>query len=363
MWRGVDGSWSLAAPPAHRCCSGFLAEEMGLGKTVICLALILSDARRTPQQKAADAAGAPGLPSAESVSAAAAPAAAAAASASSEPPLKYRRGGTLVVCAVSLVGQWVAEAQSKQRTSADGSADSLLDVYTYHGGDRERDPGKLCQHDIVVTTYQILAQDYHAAASSGQPPPPLGQVEWRRVICDESQNLRDPKTQQAKACAALRALSRWCVTGTPVGATADDLLGQCTFLNVHPMKDARGFFAEHVTRALASQQPRLLLPLALALSQLCVRHSKAQSLGGQAVLTLPPKTEAEVEVCFSAAERAEYERLRKNASQLFAEVRLGGVCGENIEAKSPCVCPFVLVLGSLLLCFVARLVDGVDEGA
>ena len=59
--------------------------------------------------------------------------------------------GTLVVCPVSLVGQWVEEAKNK-----------LTDpgmVYPYYGGQRKRDPSILSQKDIVVTTYAVLASD------------------------------------------------------------------------------------------------------------------------------------------------------------------------------------------------------------
>lgn len=52
-----------------------------------------------------------------------------------------------MVCAVSLVGQWLDEAKSK----LDGS----LRLYMYHGPGRIRDVGHLAtNYDLVVTTYQ-----------------------------------------------------------------------------------------------------------------------------------------------------------------------------------------------------------------
>ena len=58
---------------------------------------------------------------------------------------------TLVVCAVSLVGQWLDEAKSK----LDGS----LRLYMYHGSGRIRDAARLaCDYDLVVTTYQVSAE-------------------------------------------------------------------------------------------------------------------------------------------------------------------------------------------------------------
>ena len=57
----------------------------------------------------------------------------------------YRSKGTLVICAVSLVGQWVDEAKRL--------CDNQLSIHPYHGSNRIRDPAKLAQYDIVVTTY------------------------------------------------------------------------------------------------------------------------------------------------------------------------------------------------------------------
>ena len=57
--------------------------------------------------------------------------------------------GTLVVCPVSLVGQWVEEAKSK--------LDNPGLVYPYHGQSRKRDADILAKKDIVVTTYQVLS--------------------------------------------------------------------------------------------------------------------------------------------------------------------------------------------------------------
>ena len=55
---------------------------------------------------------------------------------------------TLVVCAVSLVGQWMEEAKSKLNGS--------LRMYQYHGQGRNRDPLTLAtSYDLVVITYQV----------------------------------------------------------------------------------------------------------------------------------------------------------------------------------------------------------------
>lgn len=116
--------------------------------------------------------------------------------------------GTLVVCHVSLVGQWVEEAKSKLK-------DPGL-VYQYHGGNRKRDPIILAKNAIVVSTYETLASDanYHAAkAQNDGYCPPLEQVRWWRIVCDESHSLRESQTKKSRAVLDLVADHKWLVSG------------------------------------------------------------------------------------------------------------------------------------------------------
>ena len=71
-------------------------------------------------------------------------------SGASEPKKRGRifSRGTLVVCNVSLVGQWISEAQSKLK-------DPGL-VYSYHGCGRKRDPHLLASNAIVVVSCVII---------------------------------------------------------------------------------------------------------------------------------------------------------------------------------------------------------------
>ena len=122
--------------------------------------------------------------------------------------------GTLVVCTVSLVGQWIEEAKSKLK-------DPGL-VYPYHGGSRRRNPFVLARNSIVVTTYETLASDavYHKNKSNDPNYcPPCEQVRWWRIICDESHVLRNVNTKRVMATASLVGDNKWMVTGTPCACT------------------------------------------------------------------------------------------------------------------------------------------------
>ena len=68
-------------------------------------------------------------------------------------------GGTLVVCKVSLVGQWCEEYADKLK-------DKSLRVCEYHGQKRMkyvRNPKLLGEFDLVVTTYETLGREYSNA--------------------------------------------------------------------------------------------------------------------------------------------------------------------------------------------------------
>jgi SNF2 family DNA or RNA helicase len=184
---------------------GMISEQMGLGKTVISLALILSNP--APQLPLS---GAP----ASDIGKAPKPANGASfwahqQESGADDPKKgnvFSRG-TLVVCNVSLVGQWIDEAKSKLR-------DPGL-VYPYHGVSRKRDANLLSKNSIVVTTYETLASDlhYHSKKKGAGYCPPLEQIRWWRVICDESHVMRS-SSGKARAVMGLVADNKWLVSGT-----------------------------------------------------------------------------------------------------------------------------------------------------
>jgi hypothetical protein len=119
--------------------------------------------------------------------------------------------GTLVVCNVSIVGQWVAEAKSKLKNPGL--------VYLYYGHSRKRDPVLLAKNSIVVTTYETLSSDvmYHASKSIDNTYcAPCEQVRWWRIICDESHVLRNLNTVKTLSVMKLVADNKWLVSGKSI---------------------------------------------------------------------------------------------------------------------------------------------------
>ena len=134
-------------------------------------------------------------------------------------------GPTLVVVPVTLVPQWRSEATRMLPEAR---------VVVYHGSRRVRDPAALAAATIVITTYEVAASDntLWRRRHTGATPfvPPLAQVRWARIIADEAHRLRETYTARFAALQMIPARSRWCLTGTPVTLTVDDLYGLLVFL-------------------------------------------------------------------------------------------------------------------------------------
>ena len=148
---------------------------------------------------------------------------------------KTRPPPTLLVCPMSLVGNW-------QRESARFAPG--LKVHVHHGA--ERLSGAALQDavrgsDLVLTTYALAARDRDELAS----------VEWGRVVLDEAQNVKNAAARQSQAVRAFRTPRRIALTGTPVENRLAELWSILDFLNpglLGPVAAFRRRFATPIER-------------------------------------------------------------------------------------------------------------------
>jgi len=200
-----------------------LADDMGLGKTVQLLSLLLPPGGTTPPTPRC-----PGAtdPIAETASVSAPPHRDGARGA--EPPAPVRTeiaGPTLLICPMSLTGNWQREAER--------FAPGLV-VHVHHGASRLAGAelaGAVAAADLVITTYQTAARDLAALAT----------VHWARVVCDEAQAIKNHLSRQAKAVRALPAASRIALTGTPVENQLSELWSIMEFANPGLLGSAKAF--------------------------------------------------------------------------------------------------------------------------
>ncbi|MHA6757842.1 DEAD/DEAH box helicase [Streptacidiphilus sp. PAMC 29251] len=168
---------------------GVLADDMGLGKTVQTLALLAVE--HAAQQQA-------GRPS---------------------------PGPTLVVCPMSLVGNWTRECERFA---------PMLRVYVHHGAGRS-DGAELRRAaagaDVVITTYGLVQRDFTV----------LRTVAWYRVVADEAHHIKNSATLQSRAVRALPAAQRLALTGTPVENRLAELHSVLDFANPGLFGSTEGF--------------------------------------------------------------------------------------------------------------------------
>jgi SNF2 family DNA or RNA helicase len=212
---------------------GVLADSMGLGKTVQVLGLLEHEKERAATSAPACAAGGTGREA--SGTHAGAPARPggpddATADATADAPLPGGVNGdggagravmknpTLLVCPMSLVGNWQREAERFT---------PHLSVYVHHGSGRLGGDelagvlGGADGADLVITTYGVAARDRGA----------LSRIRWRRVVCDEAQNIKNSGTRQARAVRGIPAQARLALTGTPVENSLAELWSIMEFSN------------------------------------------------------------------------------------------------------------------------------------
>ena len=193
---GVAWLWHL-----HRSeLGGILADEMGLGKTLQALALLT--ALQTRLNVAGAALGEPSRPQFQLRR---------SPTPNSQPSTLNARSASLVVAPASLLENW------RRETLRFAPA---LRVFIHHGDHRLATAADFAAADLIITSYGTLTRDQDLFAG----------VDFTVVIADEAQHIKNRRSQNAAALRALRARSRFLLTGTPLENSLDDLRSLFEFL-------------------------------------------------------------------------------------------------------------------------------------
>jgi len=282
---------------------GILADEMGMGKTLEMLSLVVSNPLNL-----------------EDIS----------QRSGSYIPSKT----TLIICPLSVLHQWYSEI--KRHTQKDS-----ISVYIYHGANRRGDLNYLTQFDIVLTTYATLATEFPSQSKQAkgkkadldQPIPhekkgPILQVPWYRVILDEAQTIKDRTTRTARAAFCLQAERHWCVTGTPIQNKLDDLFSLLHFLRVRPYGE-HNWWNQIIMKPIRNRDERGFTRLQTILQTIMLRRTKDQQINNQPIVSLPPRNVA-MHVCdFSDQEREFYKQLWNSSKSKFDELFSNGTVLNN----------------------------------
>ncbi|KAF4455255.1 hypothetical protein F53441_2405 [Fusarium austroafricanum] len=272
---------------------GILAEEMGLGKTLEILGLILLHQRSRPVVQSDYESQTNLTPS----------------------------GATLIVTPPSLRDQWVSEISRH----APG-----LSVTVYEGRkkiadvDEKQVIDELASYDIIITTYPVLSAELHYTTTPPErsrrharvyerPKSPLVQISWWRICLDEAQMIESGYSQAAKVARVLPRVNAWGITGTPVKDDIEDLQGLLLFLQYEPYCSVNHVWLDLIRNHKPAFQ-RLFNTITLRHTKSLVRDE----------LVLPPQKRFVISMPFTAVEEQHYQSLYREMAEA-CELSLEGV--------------------------------------
>ena len=213
---------------------------------------------------------------------------------------------TLIVCPVSVISGWMDQLDAHLATHS-------AKIYNYSGAGRMADTDFLSSFDFVLVSYSTLANEL-----SKGPPEVVGNkraresqglfnVTFWRVILDESHTVRNRATKMFGAVSKLQATNCWCISGTPIQNKADDAYPIFSFLKAEPCNDW-AVFNRAVSRPIKNCDIEGITRLRAFLSSLSLRRNK------DIIKHHLPKRTIEVHaIKMSAEQRERYESIFKSA--------------------------------------------------
>ena len=282
---GIGWLWLLSQLGLGAC----LADDMGLGKTMQIIALLLV--------------------------------------------VKKRRNKTasLLVLPASLLANWKAELErfspSLRCLFLHGSQMSKEEIESLAASKEDG----LAEIDLVLTTYGMLLRQVW-----------LRERQWRLLIIDEAQAIKNPTSRQTRAVKQLGASARIALTGTPIENRLGDLWSLFDFLCPGLLGSSTRF--KGFVKSLARRDSDQYAPLRNLVRPYILRRLKTD----QTIISdLPEKTEVHAWCGLSKAQvilyRQEVARLAKALETLDGMQRRGLVLSSLMRLKQICNHPSQLL--------------------
>ncbi|MCH2176058.1 MAG: DEAD/DEAH box helicase [Lentisphaeria bacterium] len=184
-------------------------------------------------------------------------------------------GQTLIICPMSVVGNWVKEIERFC---------PAMRVLVHHGSDRRNKDefiSTVKDYDVVLSTYNLIVRDNLIFKGH----------EWENIILDEAQNIKNAGTKQSTVIRSLKSNSRFCLTGTPIENRLTELWSLMDFLNpgyLGPINTFRTTFSQPIERDQDQSRARTLQKI---IRPFILRRLKSDK---EIIRDLPEKNEMKV---------------------------------------------------------------------
>ena len=272
-------------------CGGILADEMGLGKTIMMLALIgYSILNSNHSNKIVE--NHKDKQTRNSIT----------NSQLAKTDDKKQLGGTLIVLPSVLVHQWENEINnifSNNRVR-----------YFIYKDINKKEYIDLSGYDVVLTSYGIVRQDFFIQDYYHN----LFKYKWLRIILDEANRIHNINSQNAKAVMNLEGCAKWCLTGTPIENSINDLYSLIQFMNYEPWSN-KPFWDKMIYNPLYKERNfHAIEVLKSVIKPLLLRRTKSNHVEE---LNLMPIKYINIQIELDEDERLEYETRLKRENLLM----------------------------------------------
>ncbi len=240
--------------------NGILADDMGLGKTLQALTVL---------QKAKEVDGA--MP-------------------------------TLVICPTTVVFNWETEIQKFAPE---------LSCLKLSGTERRSLFKEIPNYDVIITSYALIRRDINK----------LKDINFRYVILDESQNIKNAMSQTAQAVKSLTATHKLALSGTPIENKLEELWSVFDFLMPGFLLSAAEFNSRYVNPIMERQDKTVEKRLKLQIYPFILRRMKRD-----VAKDLPDKVE-NIAYCELTDEQKDFylQVLDSTKEELFKSIEQNGL--------------------------------------
>ena len=209
---------------------------------------------------------------------------------------------TLVIAPTTVVFNWESEIQKFAPT---------LSCLKLQGGERKQFFKKIPEYDVIITSYALVRRDIAK----------LKDINFRYVILDESQNIKNATSQTAQAVKQLNSQHKLALSGTPIENKLEELWSVFDFLMPGFLFSMADFNSRYVNPIMERQDKIVEKRLKLQIYPFILRRMKRD-----VAKDLPDKVE-NIAYCELTDEQKDFylQVLDSTKEELFKSIEQNGL--------------------------------------